>query len=111
MSFIRSTNAVTFVAEVEGRITGFVQARTEETPENPFQKPIRRGVINAIGVTADAKRSRIGSRLLEAAESWIRERGFSEVLLNVWEFNEPAIRFYEDRGYATSSRKMTRQLP
>jgi ribosomal protein S18 acetylase RimI-like enzyme len=109
--FLSGKDAVTIVAEKNGRLVGFAQARTEESRENIFQKALRRGVINAIGVSAAEKRSRIGTGLLEAAENWIRERGFHEVLLNVWEFNESAIRFYESRGYFTSSRKMGKKLP
>ena len=45
-----------------------------------------------------------------AAEAWARNHGAERLHLNVWEFNEGAIAFYEALCYTTFSRNMWRQL-
>jgi ribosomal protein S18 acetylase RimI-like enzyme len=42
------------------------------------------------------------------AQRWATERGLREIELNVWEFNQSAIAFYEALGYVTERRKMRR---
>jgi GNAT superfamily N-acetyltransferase len=51
-----------------------------------------------------------GRALMNAAEAWAREHGAERLHLNVWEFNEGAIAFYERLGYVTFSRNMWRKL-
>lgn len=110
LSYIDGRDVVTFVAEEAGDIVGFVQVKIEEVPENAFHTKLRRGLVNSLGVAASARHCGIGGQLMEAAENWIREKGLSQVLLNVWEFNESAISFYQTRGYSTHSRKMIRDM-
>jgi GNAT superfamily N-acetyltransferase len=47
---------------------------------------------------------------MEAAEAWAREHGATRLVLNVWEFNAGALRFYETLGYSAFSRNMWKSL-
>ena len=48
----------------------------------------------------------VGKTLFQAVKAYAREIGVYSIDLNVWEFNESAIRFYESCGMRTQSRKM-----
>lgn len=47
---------------------------------------------------------------MESAYLWAKKRGATEVELEVWEFNQDAISFYEKLGYETAKRTMWRRI-
>jgi ribosomal protein S18 acetylase RimI-like enzyme len=47
---------------------------------------------------------------MSEAHDWAIARGASSVELNVYEFNVPAIAFYQELGYQTISRQMNTPL-
>jgi GNAT superfamily N-acetyltransferase len=51
-----------------------------------------------------------GAALMDAVDSWARERGFPMVSLNVVEENVAAQRFYERLGYAPGHRHYVKRL-
>jgi len=59
----------------------------------------RTGHIITIDVVAEARRLGVGSALLAAAENNLREAGAETVALETAVNNEPAIRFYKEKGY------------
>lgn len=99
-----------FVAEVGGRIVGFAHAVIREAPAIPIFVPRRYAVVEGIGVTAEFRGRGIGRGLMDTVEAWARARGARSVELNVYEFNNGAIAFYESLGYGTRSRKMSKAL-
>jgi GNAT superfamily N-acetyltransferase len=80
--------ATIFVADEDGRLTGFVHAAPGSNE------------IGALYVAPDRFREGIGSRLLAAAHDAIRAAGHAEATLWVFAANVGAIAFYEARGYA-----------
>ena len=48
--------------------------------------------------------------LMHKMQAWAIEKGATSIELNVYEFNETAISFYEKLGYRTLSRKMSKEL-
>ncbi len=47
---------------------------------------------------------------MEKMQEWAIAKGATSIELNVYEFNETAISFYEGLGYQTLSRKMSKEL-
>jgi len=47
---------------------------------------------------------------MEQAHGWAVAKGAVGIELNVFEFNQPAIAFYQTLGYGTSTRRMVRNL-
>ena len=47
---------------------------------------------------------------MDEMQAWAIAKGATSIELNVYEFNETAISFYERLGYQTLSRKMSKQL-
>jgi [ribosomal protein S18]-alanine N-acetyltransferase len=56
-----------------------------------------------IAVAASAQRTGVATALLDAAAAWSRERGATEMILDVAETNAPAIALYERAGFERST--------
>lgn len=76
-------------AGVERKILGFIVA----------EKRRQTGHIITIDVISEARRTGVGSALLDAAENRLREEGTAAVELETAVNNESAIRFYKQKGY------------
>lgn len=83
--------AFALVAEVRNQVVAFVLA---------YQTRRFRGHIITIDVRSEFRRLGVGKKLMELAESRLREKGAARVLLEVGVKNEHAIRFYQGLGYA-----------
>ena len=99
-----------FVAEAGGHIAGYVHAIVRDTPEIPIFVPRRLAIVEDVCVRAGARRAGIGRALMSHAQRWARAQGATEVELTVYEFNEPAIAFYQSLGYETINRRMALPL-
>nr|WP_236698174.1 ribosomal protein S18-alanine N-acetyltransferase [Pyrodictium occultum] len=90
-----------FVAEVEGRIVGYVMSRVEYgAPTFTKGLIVKKGHIVSIAVLEGYRRRGIGTALMKAALKALKERyGCKEVYLEVRVSNEPAIRLYEKLGF------------
>jgi ribosomal-protein-alanine N-acetyltransferase len=78
-------------APVEEKIAGFIVTQTGRT-----------GHIITIDVIAAARRSGVGSRLLQAAEDRLRAAGSKTVSLETAVDNLPALAFYKRHGYSVT---------
>lgn len=70
------------------------------TPETDFFTGAQGGHIEVVAVAAEAEGRGIARRLMEAGETWARERGFRFLTLNVFVANERARSVYEGLGYS-----------
>jgi ribosomal protein S18 acetylase RimI-like enzyme len=61
-----------------------------------------RGWVYYLCVSTSHQRAGLGSKLMWAAEEWLREKGAVKVQLMVRSENEPAMIFYERVGYEPS---------
>ena len=82
-----------FVAEVEGRIVGVVQAGPD--PGEPSV-----GLIRGLNVEPAAQGAGVGTALYEHALAQLRSAGFAVAVLWVFDANGHARGFYERRGWA-----------
>lgn len=96
--FITRRNAITLVAEAAADdprllntdgIAGFAIAQ-------PYKK---HGRIITLDVMPEARRSGLGSMLLQEAESRLRQRGCTEIYLETAVDNEAALKLYHKHGY------------
>ena len=109
-AIISDEDAVVLVAEHESRIIGLVYTAIRESPDIPLMVPRRYAMINNLVVTERFRRSGVGRSLVEKAHQWALGKGVHHVELNVWEFNQRAMAFYEKLGYTTASRRMWKSL-
>jgi ribosomal protein S18 acetylase RimI-like enzyme len=99
-----------FVAEREAQLVGLVHIMIKDTPDIPILVPRRYAVIDNLVVKGGLRRSGIGRALMTKAHDWAITKGTKLVELNVYDFNEAALAFYERLGYKTYSRQMSKSL-
>jgi ribosomal protein S18 acetylase RimI-like enzyme len=104
-------HSAVLVADDTGDLVGFVTIRTDSAPAEEILQPRAFAVVDLLAVRSDRQRRGIGRSLMEAAHRWAGQRQLGHVSLNVWEFNQPGISFYQALGYQTVSRRMEHPLP
>ena len=102
-------DALQLVAELDGRVVGWLSARVEQPSENAAVETIRepgmtRLLVDALIVDRPVWRCGAGTALLEAAESWGRDKGAEIARLSTYADSRVSVPFYEERmGYTRRS--------
>ena len=102
-----------FVAEVDSVVVGLVRVQVHERleiPDVPALGPRRYAMVQELVVAHSQQRRGIGTRLMAEAHRSARDRGVTEIELNVYEFNQAALRLYSKLGYSIVSRRLSRTL-
>lgn len=76
---------------------------TKETPYRPGRHFLE---VDEFGVGASMRRQGIGREMFAEIRRFAKAKGFDRIELNMWEFNESALRFYESIGFTTYRRYM-----
>jgi len=92
--------------DVDGQVTGFLHAYGRLSVEAPPQV-----TVQALVVSAAARRTGTGRRLMAAAEAWAAGCGFAFVGLCTRERRTDAHRFYESLGYGLVSHSRLYRRP
>ncbi|KQQ94937.1 GNAT family N-acetyltransferase [Massilia sp. Leaf139] len=101
--------AATFLS-CDGEIdVGFVTVHVAEE-RHCLLRPLRFARIGTLCVAEPMRGRGIGRTLMEYAERWAASQGASEIQLEVWTFNQPAERLYEELGYAVRSSTMSKPI-
>lgn len=106
---IERENATTFVAEASGTLVGFVTVGIVDESLS-LLIPLRYGRIGTIGVAADFRDQGIGRSLMALAEDWAHARGVVDIRLNIWAFNDRAMRLYKSLGYEIRSNFLGKRI-
>jgi GNAT superfamily N-acetyltransferase len=99
------TGCLALVAEIEGSVAGYLEAVLQEPEEwgrffGNRDLRQRRLFINALLTAEEHRRRGVGTRLVEAAEEWGRERGAVVALLDTFHASPLSVPFWEGRmGY------------
>ncbi len=101
---------VLLLAESGGDALGFAVVRREASPATPFAPPRLRAIVDAIGVTATARRRGAGRALMAGAEELARTWSAAAVVLDVQGFNTDAERFYRALGYRPTKTRMSKPV-
>ena len=94
------------VAETEQGIVGFACLKFVDRPETPYRRAERYLDVDEFGVDESCRRQGVGRKLFGAIRELAQERGLKRIELNMWEFNEDALKFYEAVGFTTFRRYM-----
>jgi GNAT superfamily N-acetyltransferase len=92
--------------DADGERLGFAMM---ESPTDYFRRA-QHGHVAILAVAAHAEGRGAGGALLQAADSWSRERGFRWVTLNVFHGNAHAREVYAHAGYAPESLRYWKPL-
>ena len=110
LGLLADENTGLFMAEVEGQAAGFVHVLVRDTLPIPVLVPRRRAFVDSLAVKQEFRRRGVGRALMDHAHRWAIAKGAADIDLNVFEFNQPAIAFYQALGYETSTRRMVKDL-
>jgi ribosomal protein S18 acetylase RimI-like enzyme len=94
------------VAEKDGVICGFAVLHHINRPESPFMKERDFLDIDEFCVDEAFRRQGIASEMIAFIREFAKEKGFHRIELNMWEFNQDALAFYEAAGFQTFRRYM-----
>lgn len=94
------------IAERDGVICGFACIHYVDKPESPFMKARKFYDVDEFGVDVKFRRQGVGTEIINFIRQDAKKRGFDKVELNMWEFNEGALAFYEAVGFRTYRRYM-----
>jgi ribosomal protein S18 acetylase RimI-like enzyme len=87
------------VAELDGRVVGFVNIECASHPDAPVFRPREFAHIENAVVCEALRGKGIGHRLFDAVVAWAKERGLQHVQVSVWHENEGAREFYLSQGF------------
>lgn len=101
-------DSILLVAEEEGELAGMALL-TLRQPQNPLLKPRLYAFLEELSVGEHFRGQGIGTALFTAAKEQALKRGAVSLELQVWSFNEAALRFYEKMGMKEKTFRM--ELP
>ena len=87
-----------FVATEEDKVLGYCFCMLKTHEKDPVIADYTELYIDDICIDEERRGQHIGKALYEAACRYARESRCYNVTLNVWSFNEGALRFYESCG-------------
>ncbi|MGM0405015.1 MAG: GNAT family N-acetyltransferase [Thermoplasmatota archaeon] len=105
---IEKEGMVTFVAEKDDELVGFVNTVLRKRP--PFFAKRDVGLILDLFVKEYERGEGIGSTLVEAAERWIKSKGVKLAVLTVSPANPVALDFWNKKDYDTYLEKKRKEL-
>ena len=94
------------VAVMNSVICGFAIIHHINKPENPFMKERDFLDIDEFCVDEAYRRKGVATSLISFIMDYAKENGFHRIELNMWEFNQGALAFYESVGFETFRRYM-----
>ena len=79
-------------------------------PQTPFMYERKYLDIDEFCVDASCRRQGIGAQMIAFIRDYAKSGGFDRIELNMWEFNQDALAFYESAGFTTYRRYMEMKL-
>lgn len=94
------------VCEREGAICGMACVDYVVKPESPYGREQRFYHVEELGVDAAWRRQGVARELTDFMRADARRRGLDRIVLDVWEFNDEALVFYDAMGFKTFRRML-----
>ena len=107
-SLLDAPDACIFVAEQDGTIIGYVFAALEPLSWKELRGPA--GFIHDVAVAPERRCAGVGTKLIETAVEWLRERGAPRVILWTAAANETAHMLFRRLGFRDTMVEMTMEL-
>ena len=73
-------------------------------PETPYRYELKYLEIQEIGTLQCAQGKGYGKEIIKAVKNIAQEHNIHRIELNMWTFNEDALKFYEKTGFSTYRR-------
>lgn len=92
----------------DGMVQGYAFCQITEVKDDQLLEDNKMLYIDDICVDEAARGRHVGKALYEYVRDYARSIGCNNITLNVWEGNEPALRFYQNMGMQV--RKTTMEI-
>lgn len=97
------------VAVLDGEVCGFASVEYLDRPESPYNLARKMYRVEEIGVAPPFQRRGVASALVKYMKADAARWGCPKIELDVWEFNQNALAFYERAGFVPYRRYL--ELP
>ncbi|HWW61515.1 MAG TPA: GNAT family N-acetyltransferase, partial [Thermoanaerobaculia bacterium] len=108
-SVLDSPDDCIFVADEEGAVVGYVYVALEPLSWKELRGPA--AFIHDVAVAESARNAGAGTKLMEAAFAWARDRGAPRVILWTAASNAIAHSLFHSLGFRDTMIEMTKELP
>ena len=105
-SIIESNDSKIFVAINDKDVLGYCTICIRSIKDHVMLHDMINIVIDDMCIDENQRNKGIGKFFFEEVKNFAKNTGAKNIELNVWEFNENAIKFYEKIGMKTITRKM-----
>ncbi len=99
-----SSNKIILMAFMDNKPAGYIRAFT-------YDKKLRRGCLDELYLTEEARRNGIGTKLLDAVTQWMKEQKVIRMIASVYLWNAAARAFYEEAGFQEYSSSFEKIIP
>lgn len=89
-----------------GEVVGHVFCEMEDHAGHPVFTPFKTLHIDDLCVDEALRGQGIGRRLFEYVKNYAERENCRSISLDVWQFNENSVKFYESMGMTTQKRRM-----
>ena len=109
MAHCRTSDGTIFVAEVDGRVTGYVNILTRMEPDDPADPIVHAFILDLIVLPAYRGQG-FGRALMEHAERHARQAGASILRVGVLARNQIAHQLYLESGFSERYVELSKSL-
>ncbi|MDZ5471477.1 GNAT family N-acetyltransferase [Bacillus sp. 31A1R] len=104
---IQNPNSIIFVAEDEfNQLLGYLHVTTM----SDYFTGVEQGYVSSIAVAKEGEGKGVGRKLMEKAEEWAKSKGYQQLVLNVFDKNERALKMYQQLGFEKEIIKMVKEI-
>ena len=98
---VNKNNGKCYIAIENGKAIGLIMGTIPQYDEYDYlaYKCPKRGIITELIVTSKIRSKGVGKKLMDKIEDYFRKNNCEYVLVDVFAYNENAIKFYERKGY------------
>lgn len=108
--FLANYDNLNYVYVKDNKIVGVMIAQIKYIPSNSIIKERKICFIDSLAVHENNRRQGIGLSLYQKLKEDIKDKNIDAVELNVWGFNENAIKFYESLGMTIKNMKYEEKI-
>lgn len=103
---LKDDNKPIFVAEIEGKVSGYAFCIFQQHLNNNILTDIKTLYIDDLCIDKNMRGKGIGKAIFNFVMDFAKENECYNVTLNVWELNEGARKFYEACGFSVQKTGM-----
>lgn len=98
---VNSKNGKCYIAVEQDKAIGLIMGIIPEYDKYDYldYKCPKRGIITELIVTSKVRSKGLGQKLIDTMENYFKENHCEYVLVDVFAYNESAIKFYERKGF------------